>query len=416
MADSSINHPPPNVELRMPMAEFVAMCAMLMATNALGIDMMLPALPEMGAHFRVHAENERQLVIISYMLGFGISQLIYGPLTDRFGRRRVLFISLACYSVACVLCIFAPSFFLLLAARLFHGASAGGSRVIAVSTVRDIYAGRRMARIMSLVMMVFMVAPILAPSFGQAVLTVSDWRSIFWFLGFFSLVMFVWVLIRLQETLPAEKRMSFDLKTMLRNYGRVISSRQSAGYTIASGVLFGGLMSYVSSSEQLFHEVYKTGAAFPLWFAGAALAMTAANLTNSRLVERLGMRRIAHTALIGFIAISATHAFLARDGSAPFPVFYVLLLLSFFSIGLQGPNYGAIGMEPLGDLAGSGAALIGFASSFVSALIGGAIASRFNGTTGPIFLGHTLLGGLALIVVLITERGRLMGQREPTRL
>lgn len=408
MADTS-SQPTATAPVRqLPLAEFVAMTAMLMATNAIAIDIMLPALPAMGERFGVAQENDRQLIVISYMIGFGISQLVYGPLTDRFGRRNVLFISLAAYAVAGVCCIFAPNFSTLIAARVFQGTSAGGSRVIAVSAARDLYAGRTMAKVMSLVMIVFMAAPILAPSIGQALLAVVDWRGIFWFLSGFGAVMFLWVLFRLRETLPKERRVPFNVPTILRNYSRVFATRETLGYTVASGLLFGGLMSYVSSSEQIYHEVYHTGAMFPIWFAGAAGAMSVSNLINSRLVERFGMRKMSHGALLGFVLVSAIHAVLASQGPVPFGIFYGLMLVAFFMIGFQGPNYSAIAMEPLGALAGSGAAVIGFASSFAAAMIGGFIARQFNGTITPILIGHFVVSALALVVILITERGKLM--------
>lgn len=384
------------------------MTAMLMATNAVAIDIMLPALPDMGARFGVAQENDRQLIVISYMIGFSISQLVYGPITDRFGRRNVLFISLGCYAVAGVCCIYSPNFATLIAARVFQGASAGGSRVIAVSAARDLYAGRTMAKVMSLAMIVFMAAPILAPSIGQALLQFLDWKGIFWFLAGFGAAMFLWVLIRLRETLPPERRVPLNLRTMAVNYYRILRTRESLGYTVASGLVFGGLMSYVSSSEQLYHEVYHTGAMFPIWFAGAAGAMSVSNLINSRFVERFGMRKMSHGALIGFVAVTAVHAFLALQGPVPFPLFYGLMLIAFFMIGFQGPNYSAIAMEPLGELAGSAAALIGFASSFASALIGGYIARQFNGAITPIMVGQFAVAVLALAAVLWTERGRLM--------
>ena len=379
-----------------------------MALNALAIDIMLPALPQMGADFQVPQENDRQLIIVAYMLGFGVSQLFYGPLTDRFGRRSVLFISLFFYVVAAIMCVYAPTFELLIAARAFMGASAGGSRVIAVSAARDLYVGRQMAKVMSLVMIVFMSAPIVAPFFGQLMLKAMSWHGIFWVLAAFGAIMFVWVLTRMPETLPVEKRVPLNIPTMFRNYWKVIRTRESLGYTIASGFLFGGLMSYISSSEQLYHEVYDTGDWFALWFAGAAIAMSISNLVNSRLVERVGMRPISHTALIAFVIVSIVHALIAMQGPVPFPLFYTLVILAFFCIGFQGPNYNAIAMEPLGALAGSGAALIGFASSFVSASIGGLVARQFDGTVTPIFIGHAVVGWLALITIFITERGKLM--------
>jgi DHA1 family bicyclomycin/chloramphenicol resistance-like MFS transporter len=399
------------------------MTAMLMALNALAIDIMLPALPDMAVSFGLAQalehpiqcpavldpnSNDQQLIIVSYMLGFGVSQLIYGPLTDRFGRRRVLVVSLFFYVLAAILCIYAPTFDLLIAARVFMGASAGGSRVIAVSAARDLYVGRQMAKVMSLVMIVFMVGPILAPFMGQVMLQFMTWHGIFWVLAAFGVFMFLWVLIRLPETLPPERRIPLNPRSMLRSYWQVIRTREALGYTIASGFLFGALMSYISSSEQLFHNVYPTGEQFPLWFAGAAIAMTASNLINSRIVEKQGMRKISHAALIAFVIVSAVHASFALAGPVDFPIFYSLLLAAFFCIGFQGPNYNAIAMERLGAFAGSGAALIGFASSFVSASIGGLVARQFDCTITPIFVGHFILGGLALLVIFITERGRLM--------
>ncbi len=393
---------------RLSLPEFVALTAALMALNALAIDIMLPALPAMGADFHVPQENDRQMIIVAYMLGFGVSQLFYGPLTDRFGRRSVLFISLFFYIVAAIMCVYASSFELLIWARAFMGASAGGSRVIAVSAARDLYVGRQMAKVMSLVMIVFMSAPIVAPFFGQIMLKYMSWHGIFWALAIFGVIMFTWVLVRMPETLPLDRRVPLNLPTMFRNYWKVIRTREALGYTIASGFLFGGLMSYISSSEQLYHEVYATGDWFALWFAGAAVAMSISNLINSRLVERIGMRPISHFALICFVIVSIIHAIIAMQGPVPFPLFYTLVILAFFCIGFQGPNYNAIAMEPLGALAGSGAALIGFASSFVSASIGGLVARQFDGTVTPIFIGHAVVGTLALITIFITERGKLM--------
>lgn len=393
---------------RLPLWEFVTLTAMLMALNALAIDIMLPALPQMGADFQIREENDRQLIIVAYMLGFGVSQLFYGPLTDRFGRRPVLFVSLFFYVIAGILCVYAPTFDLLIWARAFMGASAGGSRVIAVSAARDLYVGRQMAKVMSLVMIVFMSAPIVAPFIGQMMLKVMTWHGIFWALSAFGSLMFLWVLVRLPETLPPERRVPLNIPTMFRNYGKVIRTREALGYTIASGFLFGGLMSYISASEQLYHQVYDTGEMFALWFAGAAIAMSVSNLINSRLVEKLGMRFLSHAALIAFVIISAIHAVLAMMGPVPFEIFYTLVILAFFAIGFQGPNYNAIAMEPLGALAGSGAALIGFASSFVSASIGGLIARQFDGTITPIFIGHVIVGSAALLTIFITERGKLM--------
>ncbi|MDZ4759498.1 MAG: multidrug effflux MFS transporter [Alphaproteobacteria bacterium] len=408
MPDTSSSSRPPAPVKRLHIAEFVAMTASLMAMNALAIDIMLPALSDISASYSLENPNDRQLVIVVYMLGFGVSQLVWGPLTDRFGRRPILWFTLLGYSIGGLGCVFAPDFGFLLAARTLQGVMAGASRVIAMAAARDIYSGRRMAQVMSLVMMTFMAAPILAPSIGQFILFFAGWHAIFWVLVVFGLIMLVWCGLRLPETLPPDRRTPLNVSSILKSYGTVFRTRDTLGYMIASGLIFGGLFSFISSSEQVFREVYDTGTAFPLWFAGVAVAMSAANLLNSRFVISLGMRRISHGALLGFIVVSALHVLLAAQGLAPFPVFYALLLAAFFAIGLQGPNYNAIMMEPLGRLAGSGSAVSGFVTSFGSGLIGGAIARTFDGSTTPIFIGHLLLGLGALLAILITERGRLM--------
>jgi DHA1 family bicyclomycin/chloramphenicol resistance-like MFS transporter len=392
------------------MAEFVAMSALLMAVNALGIDIMLPALPEMGATFKLASENDRQLVIITYMLGFGVAQLAFGPMTDRFGRRPILFLTLAFYAVAGAACVFADSFETLIFARILQGGAAGGVRVVTSAIVRDRYAGRLMAKVMSMVMLVFMAAPIVAPSVGQALLLVTNWRGIFWALVIFSALMFAWTWFRLPETLARENHQPLRPDVIVKNYWIVLTTREALGYIVASGFLFSALVSFVSASEQIYHEVYHTGAAFPLWFAGAAGAMSVANLVNSRLVERMGMRRLSHAALIGFVVVAAIHTLLSIQGEVPFPVFYALVIVEFFLMGFQGPNFNAIAMEPLGKLAGSGSAVGGFASSFAAAAIGGYIARGFDGSLAPIFLGHFICAGLALLAVLVTERGKLFTQ------
>ncbi len=413
MADSSPADAQQQAAPPISQVEFVFMAALLMASNAMAIDIMLPAMADIGAAFSLATENDRQLVIIAYMLGFGVSQLFYGPLTDRFGRRRVLFVSLGCYVVTSIACAVSQSFEWLIIARIAQGTAAGGSRVIAVSVARDLYSGRRMAKVMSLVMIVFMVAPIAAPSIGQLLLFFTDWKGIFWALVLFGAVMFVWVLLRLPETLPPEKRRSLNPPSILRNYWEVLTTREAAGYMAASGMLFASLMSYISSSEQLYHGVYETGVMFPLWFAGAAAAMSVSNIINSRLVERFGMRRMSHGALLMFVAANGVHALFAIQGDVPFELFYGLVLVSFFAMGFQGPNYNAIAMEPLGHIAGSGAALIGFASSFVAASIGGLIARQFDGTTAPIFVGNFVVAFIALLIILWTERWKLFRSGAP---
>lgn len=397
--------PAPAIALSTP--ELVSMVAALMALNALAIDIMLPALGMIATDLGVTSANDQQLVVVAYILGFGAPQLVFGPLADRFGRRPVLFVSLAGYALTGLACMLAGSFPLLLGARFVQGVFAAGCRVVAVTVVRDAYAGRGMAKLMSLVMTVFMVVPILAPSIGQAILFVAPWRWCFGVLTIAGVAMFVWTAIRLPETLHEEDRRPLDLRSTLGAYREVLSSRTTLGYMVASGIIFGALFAFVSSSEQLFREVFDQGESFALWFAGIAFAMSVASFTNSRLVERFGMRRLGHAALFGFLSLSSVLLTLMWAVGEELWMFFPLFALVFACFGLIGANFNALAMEPLGKVAGTGSAAYGFATTTGAGIIGGAIARQYDGTTLPVLVGFVLLAAGALTAVTITERGKL---------
>ncbi|MEQ8892300.1 MAG: multidrug effflux MFS transporter [Sandaracinaceae bacterium] len=388
-------------------AELVTMVAALMALNALAIDIMLPALDAIATDLGVVGGNDQQLVVVAYILGFGVPQLVWGPLSDRFGRRPVLFVSLIGYTLAGLACLATQSFEQLLMARFVHGVFASGCRVVAVAVVRDLFAGRGMARIMSLVMTIFMVVPILAPMLGQGVLLIAPWRWTFGVLVLAGFGMLAWTFLRLRETVDMDDREPLSVRATLRAYLAVVKSRVTFGYMVASGVVFGALFAFISASEQVFREVFGKGDTFVFWFAGVALALSCANFANSRLVERFGMRRLSHVALVGFIAVSlslvAVMHFVGEELWLFFPMFAVVFAL----FGLIGANFNALAMEPLGKIAGTASAAYGFATTSVSGLLGGLIGRAYDGTTTPLLLGFAALGVASLIAVAVTERGRL---------
>jgi DHA1 family bicyclomycin/chloramphenicol resistance-like MFS transporter len=392
--------------------EFVALIAALMSINALAIDIMLPALPNMGADLAVTDPNHRQYVVIAYVLGLGAAQLVFGPASDRYGRRRPLLISLIGYAVFGGACIFAPSFEMLVAARALQGVSAAGARVISLSVVRDVYAGRQMARTMSLVMMVFMAVPMLAPNLGQLVLFVAPWRWIFVVLVCFSLALTVWVARRLMETLPPQRRRALDIKSLGESYWLVFKTRTTCGYMLATGATFGALFAFISASEQIYRGVFDKQASFTLYFASVAGAMAVAAFLNARLVVRWGMRRLAHMALVSFTVVNLLHVVLSRLGVIGFAGFHGLMMLSFFAFAFIGANFNAIAMEPLGKIAGTASAALGFTSTLVAGTLGAIVGQQFDGTTTPIITGFMALGVVALAIVVFTERGRLFGDDE----
>jgi DHA1 family bicyclomycin/chloramphenicol resistance-like MFS transporter len=401
----------------LPFAELVAFTAAVMALNALAIDMMLPALGTIGEALGAAGENDRQLIIIVYVLANGVAQLFFGPMIDRYGRRRVLLWALGGYIVGTVLSVVASSFVLLLAARAFQGVTTAAARVAVIAIVRDQSAGRRMAEVMSLVVTVFMAVPILAPSFGQLVLFVAPWRAIFGVLLVYGVAIAIWTAVRVPETLPAAHRVKLNAATIASDYFEFLKTRQSIGYTLASALLFGALFSYISTSEQIFVEIFKLGARFPLAFAAVAASLGAAALTNARLVSRFGMRRLLHGAVLFFLFSSLVHLGAAARFGDSLPLFLGFMMASFFALGLVGANATALAMEPMGHMAGSAAAANGFAGTTIAGLFGGIVGRMYNGTTEPVIAGFALLSFFAAAVILWTERGRLFGtgpQPDPT--
>jgi len=404
-------HPHPGVGFR----EFVAVVAGLMALNALSVDVMLPGLPAIGAGLDVAEDNRRQLVLGVYLGGFAAAQLVWGPLADRFGRKSTLLAGLGLYGLASVAAALAPTFDALLAARLAQGLAAASTRVIALALVRDCYAGRGMGRVMSLVMMVFMIVPIVAPSVGQVILLVAPWRWIFALLFAGGAAMLLWVALRLPETLAPAHRRFLRLGPLLAAYRATFGNRTSCGYMLALGVIFGALFGFITSAQQVMQQTFDVGLLFTLYFAGIGVLMSTASFVNASLVERLGMRRLGHAALIGFTLASATHMLLALAGVEIFVLFFALQALTLFFFGFIGANFNAMAMEPMGHIAGTAASLIGFAQTFMGAVLGSLIGQAYDGTTVPLATGYAVLGGVTLLIVLVTENGRLMQPLAPER-
>lgn len=397
---------------RMTFAELVALTAAFMALNALAIDMMLPALGQIGDELGAARDNDRQLIIVVYVLGNGIAQLFFGPLADRFGRKTVLMWALGGYMLGSVLSIFASSFSLLLAARAFQGVATAGTRVAAIAIVRDQCSGRRMAEVMSLAITIFMAAPILAPGFGQLILFAAPWRGIFVVLLLYGVILMLWTHWRLSETQAPEDRKPLRAGPILASYGQFITNRQSIGYTMTSALCFGALFGYISASEQIFLEVFDLGSSFALAFAAIAGSLGAATLINARLVSRFGMRRLTHSALLVFIIANLIHLFIVATAGETFFLFMAFMSISFFALGLIGPNATALAMEPMGHIAGAAAAANGFAGTTIAGFLGGLIARFYDGTTMPVLTGFACLGLLAFALALWTEKGVLFHPHE----
>ncbi|MGJ3647402.1 multidrug effflux MFS transporter [Sphingomonas sp. GlSt437] len=388
-------------------AEFVALVAALMALTALGIDSMLPALPAIGASTHVATENERQFIISSFLIGFGIAQLLHGPLADRYGRKPVLTVALAGYVVANIVAALSASFPLLLIARFAGGVAIAASRVVTVALVRDCFSGRSMARVMSLAFMVFMAAPIFAPVMGSTVLLIGSWRLIFWTIAVISALVLVWFWVRMPETLAPERRIPLSLARLLSGVGETLTDRSSLGYTLATTVLVGALYGFINSVQQIVFDYLKRPDLLIPIFISIAGTMAVTNLANSRIVLRFGMRKISHSALVGLFVIASTHLLWLLSGHETIISFAILQALTMASFALANSNFSAMAMENMGRIAGTASSVQGFVSVTTGTIIGALIGQSFNGTPAPLFAGNVIAALTAFTIVAITERGRL---------
>ena len=385
--------------------EFVALMAMLMSLVALSIDAMLPALGEIGRDLGVERDNDVQLIVSLIFLGIAVGQLAYGPLSDSIGRKPALLAGLGLYMVGCLLSLFSQSFSVMLAGRLMQGLGVAGPRIVAVALIRDQYEGRRMARVMSFVMAIFVIVPIVAPALGQGILLIASWRAIFGVFLAMAVAVSFWFTTRQPETLPLERRIPLAPARVVSGFREVLTNRTALGYTITAGLVFGSFIGYLSTAQQIFQVQYGLGKLFPLYFALLSIALGAASLVNARLVMRYGMKPLSRWALtvmgllsMGFFVVSYLAA-----GHPPLWALVAYLLVVFFCEGILYGNMNALAMEPLGHIAGVGAAVVGALSLLISIAGGTLIGQAYSGTILPLVAGFGALGFAALVTMRWTE-------------
>lgn len=386
--------------------EFVILISAIMMIVAFAIDSMLPALPAIARALGVGDVSQRPLVISSFLLGFAVGQLFVGTLSDRYGRRGLMLWSLFGFAVASLAAALAPTFDHLLAARGVQGIFAAGARVIVTSTVRDRFEGRDMAQVMSLSSMIFMAAPILAPAMGQAILLVGPWRWIFGALAAIGVAIWAWVLWRLPETLAAQNRIPIERDTVIASAKLVLTDRMSVGYSVAMAMLSCALFGFLMSVQQIFETTFQRADLLPTGFAIMASGMAIASLMNAAFVQRFGMRLIGHGALFFFTIIAAIHAALSLNGYESLPVFIGLQMLMMMGFSFVAGNFGAMAMENMGGAAGMASSLQGSLANLLGTVFGTIIGQSFDGTTGPLYIGFTVSGVVALVAVYVTEGGR----------
>jgi len=389
--------------------EFIALLAAIMSLNALAIDGMLPALPQMGEALGVATENERQFVIAAYMLGFGGAQLAFGPISDRYGRRAPLVVGLVIYIACACGAAFAPDFTTLLVLRAVQGVGASATRVIANSVVRDRFTGRAMAEVMSLIFMVFMAVPVIAPGLGQLLLLVSPWPALFVFMAALAAVFGLWALLRLPETLDPARRRPLTVAAVTGGFSAVFANRMAFSYGLAGMFLYGALVGFINTAQQIYVDVFGLGVWFPVAFAAVAGLMALSSFLNSRIVRHLGMRRLSHGAVLVFTGVSAAWLALSLVGIMPLWLFLVLHAAIMFTFGWAASNMNSLSMEPLGAVAGTASSVFGFIQTVGGVVLGTVIGQAFDGTLVPVAGGYFVMGALALCAILVAENGRLFG-------
>jgi DHA1 family bicyclomycin/chloramphenicol resistance-like MFS transporter len=400
-------HPPMQDSPPLRLVEFVPLIASLMALVSLGIDTMLPALPDIARRLGVDTVREGPLILTVFVVGLGFGQLIHGPLTDRFGRRPVLICGLLGYIAGSLCAGLANSFEVLLIARFVSGLSIASGRVVTIALIRDCFSGRAMAQVTSLAFMVFMAVPIVAPSIGQAILLMGSWRLIFEVMAGGAVLALLWFGIRMPETLRPENRSPLSLHTTAAGWRAALSDRFSLGYMLAALIAQGAIFGYLGSIQPIMDRLYHRPELLGGVFAASAGTMAAANLLNSRIVMRLGMRRISQSALVVMIVSAGTGLACGQLGAEPLLTFVVLQAITMAAFGLATSNMSAMAMENMGAIAGTASSVQGFFGITMGGVIGWWIGRSFDGTTGPLHIGFLVAGVAGLAIAAIVERGRL---------
>ncbi|WP_317670225.1 multidrug effflux MFS transporter [Thioclava sp. A2] len=389
-------------ERRLSRTEFTVMLALLMATVAYSIDAMLPAFPQIAATFALDDPNRAQLVLTAFMLGLGAGTFFVGPLSDAFGRKRVILAGTAVYLVGAMLAAQAQSLEALLVARVVQGLGASAARIVSMALVRDLYAGREMARVTSFIMMLFILVPAVAPSIGALVISFAGWRGVFWSFAVFGLIGAGWLMIRQPETLPPERRRPLHLATLWSAIKEILSHRDVRIYVVVLSLGFGQMFAMISSSQQLFaaHGVTDT---FALWFAAMALVAGTGTIFNAKFVMSLGMRKIASGSYLMQIIASGFMGILAFSGLSEGPEGFIFVwawaVSVFFMAGVTFGNINALAMEKMGHIAGIAASVITAISTLCAVLIAGPVGLMFDGTARPLVAATFLCSGSAWLLM-----------------
>ena len=384
--------------------EFVAIMALLMSLVALSIDGILPAPAVIGNDLGVTDTKDHQLLITMIFLGLGFGQLIFGPLSDSYGRKPIIYLGFLVFAVASVICVNTNSYEVLIAGRILQGIGLASPRTLSIAMIRDSYEGDYMAKVMSFIVMIFILIPIIAPTLGQFLMLTYNWQAIFNVqLGLGMLVIF-WFWKRQPETLPFAKRVPFRTATLISGFMEFFKHKQAVAFTLISGFITGSFMVYLSTSQYIFEVQYDLGEDFPLIFASLAVGVGFATYLNGVFVVRIGMKRIALISLAGYTLSSLIYvSMFFNQINPPLWVLLIFFALQFTAVGFLFGNLRALAMQPIGHIAGVGAAINGFISTVMGVLIAGVIGAYVSTTVWPLFLGFTGCGFASMVIFLLNK-------------
>ncbi|WP_047419821.1 multidrug effflux MFS transporter [Cellulophaga sp. Hel_I_12] len=382
-----------------PNFEFIALMASLMSIVALSIDALLPALSNIGVAIQSSSTTDHQLLITMIFLGLGVGQLFFGPLSDSFGRKPIIYIGFFVFAIASFICVFATSLEVMVIGRILQGIGLSAARTISIAIIRDTYEGNYMAKIMSFVTAFFILIPVVAPAFGKIILDQLGWKAIFYMQIIFAIAIGIWFWKRQPETLHPEYKVKFSRHVFMKGFRELIKYKETMACTMISGLITGGFLVYLSSAQHVFEDQYQLKETFPYLFAALAISIGLSTFLNGTLVLRFGMRKLAFLALLSFTSLSLGYVLLFWNSANP-PVVVLMLFLSltFFSLGFIWGNMRSIAMEPIGHIAGIGAAITGFISTVISIPIATYIGSFVTTTVWPLFVGLSICGLLALLL------------------
>lgn len=392
-----------------PQFEFVAIMASLMSIVALAIDALLPAMSTIGIDINSLDPTENQKFITMIFLGLGVGQLVFGPLSDSFGRKPIVYIGFIVFCVASVICVLAPNLEWMILGRILQGIGLSAPRTISISMIRDSYKGDYMAKIMSFVTAFFILVPIVAPAMGKFFLDHYGWEAIFYMQLVATIIVGVWFWRRQPETLKPEYKIEFSSHVFVDGFKELLRHRETMAFTIVSGLITGAFMVYLSSAQEVFEVQFGLADNFPYVFAGLAISVGLSTLLNGTMVVKLGMRRLAMIALTLFCSVSMVYVGLFWNSQNPaLWILITFLAMQFFTLGFLFGNLRAIAMEPIGHIAGIGAAITGFISTMIAIPIATYVGSYIQDTILPLFVGFLVCGSISLGIFMMMRRRSIL--------